>query len=386
MKWNKEYYQRALKTPNLIMRLKFRYKQFRGKFDPPVITPYLGFGSEYEIFLTGSLVETRKKAKHHHGLFNNIKDLFQRYWGIVYPFTRIKINAFGVIKNVRTDKNGQFETRIHFKHPVQLKENQNWYPVHYQLLDYPKNEMKPIKATGSVLLLNKNNPFGIVSDIDDTIIVSHATNQWQKFYLLLVKNAKTRVPFHGVSAFYTALEQGANNKYPNPVFYVSNSDWNLYDLISEFCRLNEIPKGPILMNNFKKNLIAKKAKSSIHDHKQEKIRLILELYPNMSLILIGDSGQHDPEIYTAIAKEYPERIKTIYIRNVGIRAKIVNFEYVQNETAKLNIPMILVRDSSEAAKHAARSGFIHQEALAKIRNQVKSDENRPSDIEQMISD
>lgn len=386
MKWNKEYYLRALKTSNLMMRLKFRYKQSRGNFDPPVITPYLGFGSEDEIFLTGSLVETRKKAKHHYGLFNNIKDLFERYWGIVYPFTEIKINAFGVSKNVRTDKNGQFETRIRFNQPIQLKNNQNWYPVYYELLDHPGIEKKKTKATGSVLLLNKNNPLGIVSDIDDTIIVSHATNQWRKFYLLLVKNAQTRVPFHGVSAFYNALEQGAHNKYPNPVFYVSNSDWNLYDLICEFCRLNGIPKGPILMNNFKKNLIAKKAKNTIHDHKQEKIRLILELYPHMSLILIGDSGQHDPEIYTALAKEYPERIKAIYIRNVGIRSKIVNFEYVQNETAKLNIPMILVRDSAEAAKHAARSGYILQEALIKINSQVKSDGSRPSDMEQIISD
>src|SRR5205085_9087259 len=91
--------------------------------------------------------------------------------------------------------------------------------------------------------LNDSAAFGVISDLDDTVIQSRVANFLQAVRTVMLGNARTRLPFPGVAAFYDALEKGKDGKRSNPIFYVSSSPWNLHDLISEFIRLQEIPEG-----------------------------------------------------------------------------------------------------------------------------------------------
>jgi phosphatidate phosphatase APP1 len=168
----------------------------------------------------------------------------------------------------------------------------------------------------------------------------------KKLWLSVSKNAYTRRPFPGVSEFYEHLTQ----KGQHPVFYVSSSDWNLFDLIQDFLKYRNIPDGPLLLKDPHVNLRnIWKSGGGNHDHKLEKISLIMSLFPQMKFILTGDSGQHDPELYTEIIEKFPDRVKAVYIRR--IKKKDEERENLLNQYNP-EIPIAWVQHSSEAIAHA----------------------------------
>jgi len=98
-----------------------------------------------------------------------------------------------------------------------------WHEIELELMHHP------IRAKGRVLVPSPRARFGVVSDIDDTVVWSNVGNKLKMVLAPALSNARTRKPFPGVAAFYRALHAGVN-----PVFYVSKSPWNLYAPLAEF--------------------------------------------------------------------------------------------------------------------------------------------------------
>ncbi|MEQ8472541.1 MAG: App1 family protein [Marinoscillum sp.] len=152
----------------------------------------------------------------------------------------------------------------------------------------------------------------VVSDIDDTILVSHSTSLLKKLYLLLTKNHERRKGFRGIKHFYEEL-LSQNGK----LFYVSSSEWNLYDFLEDFMGYNEMPKGVFLLQDLKSGVLDLfRSGGGKHSHKIEKLQKLMKAYSRARFILVGDSGQKDPEIYHLVVKENPGRVKQVFIRDV----------------------------------------------------------------------
>jgi Uncharacterized conserved protein len=217
--------------------------------------------------------------------------------------------------------------------------------------------------------------FGVISDIDDTVIQSRVSNFLLAARTVLLGNARTRLPFPGVAAFYRALHDGATGHEHNPIFYVSSSPWNIYDVIAEFMELQQIPRGPILLRDWD---IALGALSSTRhfDHKGEAIRRILATYPELPFILIGDTSQHDPEIYRAIVQEFPRRIRAIYIRDVTRNAeRSAAVQKLAEEVRASACTLVLSQDTIGAARHTLEAGWIAPAALAEVERGTSADES-----------
>ena len=101
----------------------------------------------------------------------------------------------------------------------------------------------------------------------------------------------------------------------NPIFYVSSSPWNLYDLLDDFLELNAIPAGPIFLRDIGTDT-GKFIKTPGHGHKLERARTLIARNPQLRWVLLGDSGQADAELYAEAAQEFGDRIAAIYIRDV----------------------------------------------------------------------
>jgi phosphatidate phosphatase APP1 len=188
---------------------------------------------------------------------------------------------------------------------------------------------------------------------------------------VLFGNARTRLPFAGAAAFYQAL-----CAEHNPIFYVSSSPWNLYDVLTEFFELNDIPQGPLMLRDWgikPSELLPLGHKK----HKLESIRAILDAYPDLPFVLIGDSGQEDPEIYRDVVHEYPERIRAIYIRDVSARTRESEIAALQDEVSKVGTPLLLAESSLEAAQHAAERGLIEPEAIDSVQARQEDDAKQP---------
>ena len=161
----------------------------------------------------------------------------------------------------------------------------------------------------------------------------------------------------------------------NPVIYVSNSAWNLFDLLVDFIDLNDIPKGPLLLRDIDLEDIV----STSTEHKLETVRDLLERYPELPVVLVGDSGQHDAEIYAQIMTEHPDRIRAIYIRDVDPADDSeydVRVDEIIERSRDLEVPFLRVRDSSDVAAHAVRIGLLPDSARPGIEVDTELDEQR----------
>lgn len=334
-----------------ILSFPFRYalskiKKKIGKLDLVRIEPLYAFGNEDTVFVKGRTIEAYRQSKpsSRKNPLRNLLGTIRRYAGSSVVDAKVEITYQKITKVVASDGEGIFEadfqnisTSIHKTEYVVFKLQQEEGLV-------PEKEHSQVR----VMRYHSSYPLGIISDIDDTILISNATQIGKKFWLSISKNAYTRRPFPGVSKLYKILTDNGKN----PVFYVSSSDWNLNDLIKDFLEYRHIPAGPLLLKDLHVNLrnIWKSGGGS-HTHKAEKVQLLFNLYPDMKFILIGDSGQHDPEIYASLIKRNPGRVLTVYIRQVKgndpHRKSSMEKEIFPEEVPEI----IFVRNTEEAISH-----------------------------------
>jgi phosphatidate phosphatase APP1 len=356
-------------------RIRLWIKKRLGWLGVPTIEPYMGFSNGCDVYITGNVMEDKGLDKPRPGqnLRVNMLAMFKRYVSDEISGVRIKVTFRGQSDVVETDELGLFH--CFFKLRDNLTPGLYFENVYYELLDEVVVNQGEIKATGRVLVVSGKAPLGVISDIDDTIMVSHSTDTLKKLKLMLFKNAHTRVPFEGVAAFYRALQKGrAGQEGPKPVFYVSSSEWNLYDLLVDFFEFRGIPAGPLLLQELEHSIFHFwKSGNGNHEHKQEKIRFLFSFFPNLDFVLIGDSGQRDPDIYLQAAIEHPGRVKAVYIRCIGKAYKNKQSMEIAAEMKKRNIPMLLIDNTEEAALHALRNGYIDASSMPDITSQLKED-------------
>jgi phosphatidate phosphatase APP1 len=287
------------------MSIKKNIARWAGKLDEVHVEPFLAFGNGKELFIKGRVISAFKQSRPRskNNWLKNIIAAFRRYSVTTLPGIEVKVGLGSTEWTVETDPDGVFEAMV-------PDPEESVTQVTFSIEGTPGIKVKNASLDIQRFFAER----GVVSDIDDTILISHSTDIGRKFWLSISKNAYTRRPFPGVSDFYERLTH--RGKYP--LFYVSSSDWSLYYLIRDFLRFRKIPAGPILLKDNHINLknIWKSGGGS-HEHKLEKIRLLFTMFPAMRWILIGDSGQHDPEIYHQIGVEFPGRTLAVIIRVVN---------------------------------------------------------------------
>ncbi|MDY5585480.1 MAG: phosphatase domain-containing protein [Arcanobacterium sp.] len=163
-----------------------------------------------------------------------------------------------------------------------------------------------------IMIVSPTAEEGIVSDIDDTILVTWlpraALAAWNSF----VKRTNTRQTVPGMADLYHKLIAG---KEETPIFYLSTGAWNTYSTLLGFIREYRFPIGPLLMTDWGPTPTG--LFRSGQEHKKTQLRNLLIIFPNIKWTLIGDDGQHDPLIYDELAREHPSRVKLIMLRELN---------------------------------------------------------------------
>jgi len=365
-------------------RVKVAIKRKLGWLGIPLILTYRGFGNDDLIYFRGRVVEDYgiPAPDPKHSIWKNMLSMFKRYKSDGLPDMEVNVQLGGTNKKAITDDEGFFEVFFSKKLP---QENSNWHEITCYLegKEVPSETIKEKK--GEVMVPEPGTEFGVISDVDDTFLVSHSTDLVRKIRLMALKNAHTRLPFDGVAAFYNALSQGCSGHASNPFFFVSRSEWNLYEMLEEFCTYRNIPKGIFLLREMEHSIFKFwKSGGGNHDHKLEKISGILDTYEDLPFVLIGDSGQQDPNIYRKICLEYPERIQTIYIRDVRSGKKHDLVKEIAQQLEKVGVEMVLVEDTEQAALHAAARRLIKQDALKDIIEERDINQQLPEPFMQFV--
>lgn len=332
--------------------------------DPLQIITYRSYGTVNRLYIKGRVLEDKgiAAATDKDTIINNLVNMYYRFQSDEIPGASLKVSFQDQEHTVITDEEGYFTLNLAPDEPIEWLDM--WHEVDVELMEAPIPFAAGLKSKAEVLVPPVDAEYGIISDIDDTIIQTSATDILAMSRRVFLHNARTRLPFAGVSEFYKALQFGRNGKRNNPFFYVSSSPWNMYDLLKDFLDLNRIPEGPLLLRDF--GLQDNKFISSGHmGHKFKEIENILLTYPLLNFVLIGDSGQEDPKIYREVVRKYPGRILAIYIRDVQLaeREKIAIDISVE---LKDHVDLVIVDNTVEAAEHAAKAGLIFTETIHDI--------------------
>jgi phosphatidate phosphatase APP1 len=202
--------------------------------------------------------------------------------------------------------------------------------------------------------------FGVISDIDDTIIHTGAQRLGAMIRRTLAGSELTRSPLLGAPELYRALAR-SDDADANPVFYVSSSPWNLHGFLTAFLDHHAFPLGPLLL----RDLFGVDGYRDRTEVKQHGIAEVLEIHPELSFVLIGDSGQQDPEIYAKVIRDNPTRILAAFIREVRLDPGDGRVEAITDSWGE-DVPIVVAKDSAAMADHAAGLGLITAEDAALV--------------------
>jgi phosphatidate phosphatase APP1 len=344
----------------------------KGRRDPLVIHAYRGYGTDTRVRVRGRVLEDEgiPLAGERDSAWRNVLSAVRRFESDEVPGARVAVRFAGAAQELVTDAEGYFDTWITPRDA--LHGDTLWHDVALELLA-PRDPTSPSPAAvGRVLVPPATARLGVISDLDDTVVQTGATDARMLLRSVFLANARTRLPFAGVAALYRALQAGSDRMQNNPVFYVSSSPWNLYDVLAEFLAIREIPEGPIMLRDW--GLSSRELLPTSHgSHKIEAIRSIIDLYPTLPFVLIGDSGQEDPEIYREVVSHYPSRILAIYIRNVTPgAARADRIRALAREVSEAHSELVLAADTAEVAAHALDRGWIDAASLERVLSDVRT--------------
>ena len=326
-----------------------------------VLEPYRGYGSRTEVFLIGRVFrQSRSDHTARNKFTSQLRDIGRRLARRTIPGAVVTARFYGTEERVTTDQDGYF--RVHVRLQLEPSTERTWHTM-----DLALEQPQSVLAQGQVFIPTDRCRYVVISDIDDTIMHTGVANKLGMLWRLFVADAKSRVAFPGVAAFYRALYAGRSGNENNPILYVSRAPWNIYSILEEFFNLHGIPIGPVLFLrewglSWKRPLPRK-----AEDHKQELIRNMLKLYSDLPFVLIGDSGQHDPEVYQQIVEEHPGRVLAVYIRNVSRNPnRIAEIERLATVISAAGSSLVLASDSVAMAEHAANLGLVARQTVADV--------------------
>lgn len=230
------------------------------------------------------------------------------------PGVRIFSEHEGATGSAWSDAEGYFALTI--PHAGAMPSATRWESVTIETLDIVRG---PTRTQVPILAPGHGDHWGVISDIDDTILETGTTNFLKNWRRILVETAEERVAVAGAADFYGSLTD--DHQVPHrPFFYVSTSPWNLYPLLTAFKAQNRLPRGPMFLTDF--GLNGRKKRSALtFAHKGQAIDRIVNSYPDRCFLLMGDSAQHDIDIYADAVARHPDSFAAVLIRDVEDRAK-----------------------------------------------------------------
>jgi phosphatidate phosphatase APP1 len=338
-----------------------------------MLVPYTGYANRTRLIIRGRVIRERKTtpAEPHVPGWRNFIALARLMRSAKVEGAQVCLCFDSREYLTVTDKEGYFEFNVALARSLDGDAE-----IELRLVSPRLPHAPPIVSRATICVPPEGARFGVISDIDDTIVWTHVGNRRRMLWTLARSNASTRKPLAGVAALYRALRDGGGGNEGNPIFYVSSSPWNLYAPLVDFLRINGVPHGPMFLRDWGRHTLAEWRDHGTH--KLAAIREIMGAYPHLPFILIGDSGEQDPEIYREVVREAGDRILAIYIRTVSASpARHRAIARIADEVQASGSELLQVSDSETAASREAQAGRIRQSRIDEVRLDRDVDQRSP---------
>lgn len=321
---------------------------------------YRGYANKKELVVFGHVVKKYPSGdrKYTRRGFRYAKTIIELFSIKTIPFLTVILHVGEKTFETTAEADGYFRFQV----PLDAEMPGGWH-TYRVTLDDEINGKKYHAESSEEFFVPYKSSYGLISDIDDTFLISHSRRSFRKLFVLLSKNVQARKPFDDVVRHYKLLSFASRthpHKDSNIFFYVSSSEWNLYDMIVRFAELNGLPKAVLKLKKIKSGLDDfVMTGSGSHEHKLRKIHNIINFYPELQFILLGDDSQKDPEIYEEICRTFPQSIRAVYMRQTRRRSKPHTTVLLKN-IQDLGIDTCYFAHSNKAIMHSLDHGIVSQ--------------------------
>jgi phosphatidate phosphatase APP1 len=241
----------------------------------------------------------------------------------------VRVAFAGQLRKVSSDDDGLFEASFPASGEAPFAPG----------LHAVRAEVDGVAGTGQVEVVSDAAPFLVISDLDDTLAVSNVQSTRGLLDSALLADELTQPAVTGMAPFFRCLREGAD---PPPGFaIVSGSPREFGARIEAFLAREGFPFAALVLRHV--------GPGTMKGYKEPAIRKLLSTFPQR-VVLVGDSGERDPEVYAQIRREFPDRVAGIFIRDVGRSADAARFE-----------GMVLFEAAADAARAAAARGLLSAE-------------------------
>jgi len=309
---------------------------------------YHGYGDADRLLVQGHVLaggQPPKAAHYPTDVVGNLAGLLRLFTITPVADARVLIRLGGEEHTVTTRRDGFFSYEWKTAEPLVPG---SWMPVRAVLAG-----REHVFADGKVYIPPPAR-WAFISDIDDTFLVSHSANLWKRLGVILTRNARTRQPFESVVDHYRDLSLlHTTAAAPNPFFYVSSSEWNLYEYIKEFCRHHGLPEGVFLLREIKQLRSFLSTGMGSHEGKYDRIARIMAEFPELHYVLLGDDTQRDPEIYLRVIQQHPGLVRCVYLRH-RVRGRLQPVRAIEAEMKAAGVEVCYFTHSKTAREHSRR--------------------------------
>lgn len=283
--------RKAERTINRVGRKRKSAKGWR-----PAITGFSGYGSTERVHVLGRVLMRSPEFQPETEIQRGWRQFITTQLGN-HPVT---VRVGDQVVHSKTDANGYIDVLV-LDHGLEP----GWNDVVIEAED-----AEP--ATARVLIVSPDARIGLVSDIDDTVMVTWLPRAMLAAWNSWVRHTNTRKPVPGMADFYRELladHPGA------PVVYLSTGAWNTFETLESFLDVHGLPDGPMLLTDWGPTPTG--MFRSGQEHKKVQLRNLFIDFPDINWILVGDDGQHDPLIYGDAVFEHPDRVAGVAIRQLS---------------------------------------------------------------------
>lgn len=314
---------------------------------------YHGYGHTHDIVLYGHVLNNRPfiRKKFSSSPIANIIQLIKLF--LVKPVrgAHVRLTWRNQVVETKTSADGFF--KLEWKSETHIAAG--W---HKAIVEAVRENTEVAATAHGDFFVPHITQYAFISDIDDTVLISHSASIFRRLKTIFTKNPHTRKTFAGVIKHYQLLA-GAHTEdnILNPFFYVSSSEWNLYDDLVEFFNYQHLPKGIFLLSGLKKWYELLKTGKTKHEGKGVRIARIMDVFPQQKFVLLGDNSQKDPEIYAAIARRFPKNIYAIFIRNISPANKNNSIALMKDLPGQ-HIHTCVFNSNEEAIQYSLMIGLV----------------------------
>jgi phosphatidate phosphatase APP1 len=314
------------------------------------VEPYLGYGRDRRLRARGRVLVDPGVAPAEPGqpALETLRAAWRRFRSAEIPGARVEValaaegpDAPRARARAIADEEGYLDVRLVADRPLAP----GWHALRFRLLDPAPRGGAGGEVLGEVLVPARDAPLGVLSDLDDTVLITGATRLRELLVRSLLHDVHQREVVPGAPELYRALTAGGA-----PLIYVSSSPWNLHAPLQRLLRLRGMPRGPLILRDW--GLGGERGHAG---HKRREIETVLDDLPGTAFVLLGDSGQQDPDIYAELAERRPDRVAGVLLRHVGDARRA---EEVRALAERADVPFELVDDLAEAARSAEAHGWI----------------------------